>query len=281
MVYPPGVTRWRNGADFAIRATSSTSAGASAVAKPRSSTAPSSSGSRERGKGSLSNREVIACDSLSYEFADVCVVLVIEEIRRVADHVAISKRCAKRHTGAPSSSSDPSTTPAGFPWPWSDPPDPNAARSRGSPHRTGLYSWNFRAPPAGCMVSDPARPCRFGIDRGGQQKPDSFDAPGDGSNRCRIHIGASGQKIDSPQDVVRPHRRQVAPDLVGPGVGQPISDEWPLTFPGRIAKFQFENHSPGLGDPFRQRVRGWNRIVTRLVRHQQHGRLPVARCRGT
>ena len=41
------------------------------------------------------------------------------EIGRVAEHVAIPKRGAEWQPGAPSSSPDPSTTRAGFPWPWS------------------------------------------------------------------------------------------------------------------------------------------------------------------
>src|SRR5881398_238492 len=51
--------KWRNAARSAIRPTSSSSTGASAAAKPRSSTAPSSSRSWELGNESLSKREVI------------------------------------------------------------------------------------------------------------------------------------------------------------------------------------------------------------------------------
>ena len=62
------------------------------------------------------------------------------------------------------------------------------------------------------------------IRRGRQQQPDAFDALARGANRAGIDVLSRAQKIDSPQDVVRPSRRQADADLVRPGVGQPIAD---------------------------------------------------------
>src|ERR1017187_9865639 len=44
----------------------------------------------------------------------------------------------------------------------------------------------------------------------------------------------------------------------------------------RVARLQFENNSPGPGDRFRQRIRGWYPIVTGLIRPPQYSRVSPA-----
>src|SRR6266446_9383385 len=78
---------------------------------------------------------------------------------------------------------------------------------------------------------------------------------------------------------MRPHRRQVAPDLVRTRVSQPVPNVWTLAFPGGVAGLQFEDHSSFLSDPFRQRSCRRNPIAAHFVRHQQHGRFSPARVR--
>src|SRR6266404_6552560 len=76
-----------------------------------------------------------------------------------------------------------------------------------------------------------------------KQKPDSPDALGGGAYRALIHVTARAQKIDSTQNIVRPHRRQIAPDLVRPRVGQPIAHIRPaIVRSGRMARLELENN---------------------------------------
>jgi hypothetical protein len=74
-----------------------------------------------------------------------------------------------------------------------------------------------------------------------------------------------GENIDPTQNIVRPHRRQVAADLIGPRICDPISDKWPRPFAGSVANLQFQNHAPRFADVLRQHRGRWNRSVARFI----------------
>ena len=80
---------------------------------------------------------------------------------------------------------------------------------------------------------------------------------------------------------MRPHRRQIEPDLVGSGIGDPIPDEWRVgVLSRRVAWFQCEDHAAFICHPFRQGIGGCSLEVRAAIRHQQHRRLSTTRTSG-
>src|SRR5215471_15807528 len=84
---------------------------------------------------------------------------------------------------------------------------------------------------------------------GRQQQPDAFDTLARGANRAGIDVVSGAEKINTPQDVVRPARRQADADLVRPGVGQPVADVWTaIVIRKRMPRFEHEHYSSRFRD---------------------------------
>jgi len=128
-------------------------------------------------------------------------------------------------------------------------------------------------------VRRPVQPYPFDsrIDRGSQKKPDPLHAARDRADRCRIHVLAGSQKVNATQDVMRPHRRQIPPDLISSGVRQPVPDKRALALSRRIASFEFEDNPTSVCDSLRKVARGRNPVAACPIRYDQDRRFPRSR----